>query len=59
MNVEDEYRTQDGGRILVSPERREHLAAHPEIGAVLEEAISLIALPANHSALWEEAEGAE
>lgn len=56
MEIQDEYRTRDGGRILVSPPAKLHLAAHPEVGAVIEEAVSRIKLPSDRTEIWTEIE---
>lgn len=48
------YRTQCGGRIVVSLKCRDHLQAHPEVADLLDEAIGQFALPRDGSFLARE-----
>ena len=54
MKIHNSYGTRNGGRILVPPERQQHLAAHPEIGNIIGEAIAQIVLPTDGSIFWGE-----
>ena len=45
MSLRDSYRTKCGGRLVLPPKTQEHLAAHPEVGGLLEEVAGLLELP--------------
>ncbi len=50
------YRTACGGTIVVPTKAEDHLRAHPEVGALLPEAIGLVVLPSDGAFLSTEVE---
>ena len=54
--LRDRYRTKCGGVLVLPPKTKEHLAAHPEVGGLLEEMAGLLELPRDGSFLAREVE---
>lgn len=52
--IKSQYRTKCGGVVVLPPKTIEHLEAHPEVGGLLQEAMSLLELPRDGSFLARE-----